>query len=354
MSGCNMANLVEADHDGRLGSREKASVARHLGSCAECRDHAKDLERMRALAKGERAPVQPLAHQRGRVRLLQEAALEPRPVRRAPIRLVATLAAAMIGAVAMAAVVTHRPEAPRATGAVRAGVTALNLTVVGADPGTSFERTRDQGLDLVTLAAGTVHLKVHHLHAGERFVVRTEDAEVEVRGTRFDVEAEAGHITRVHVSEGVVELRRGADKRLLPAGSEWTAPPAAPVARSTDPTSAASPEAVTAPQAVSAKSPPAAGAGPSGEPLPASDDDAAFRAGMSRLEKGDFGQAAKDLSTFAASHPDDPRAEDAAFLEALSLSRAGRTDDAAAAARRYLDRYPQGYRRREAEKLLAP
>jgi outer membrane protein assembly factor BamD (BamD/ComL family) len=74
---------------------------------------------------------------------------------------------------------------------------------------------------------------------------------------------------------------------------------------------------------------------------------------MSRIEKGDFGQAASDLHTFAAQHPDDPRAEDAAFLEALSLSRAGRADDAAEAARRYLARYPNGYRRAEAEKLLA-
>jgi TolA-binding protein len=360
-----MASLVEASHDGRLGEKEQASLTRHLTSCGECREHATELRRLRELARAPRSSVAPLQHQRGRVRLLQEAALGPRaarPSRWTALAVAAALAMA-VGGVAFGAASSGRAPAPKVVAPVRASVGALDLTVVAPEPGTSFSRAREGGLDRVTLAAGTVHIRVHHLRAGQRFLVRTEDAEVEVRGTRFDVDASAGRLTHVRVTEGVVELRRGGETRLLPAGAEWTADPPAPPSSSdvsppvASPSSGGASASAASPSAgsPSAASPSAASASASHAPPPgaAPDDDAAFRAGMSRIEKGDFGQAASDLHTFAAQHPDDPRAEDAAFLEALSLSRAGRADDAAEAARRYLARYPNGYRRAEAEKLLA-
>ena len=57
------------------------------------------------------------------------------------------------------------------------------------------------------------------------------------------------------------------------------------------------------------------------------------------------------LDAYRRSNPTDPRAEDAAYLTILALQRAGRRDDAAAAARRYLQHYPNGYRRAEVQKI---
>lgn len=354
MESCDMDSLVEAQHDGRLGAREQASLARHVVTCAACRDHAAELRRMRELSKEEARPLEPLVHHRGRARLLREAAGVPRAPRRLPVGLAASFAAAVLASVALAFAATRPAPPPRVSARVATTVAALDLTVVRGDEGTSFSRQRTNGFDLVRLAQGAIHVRVHHLHPGERFVVHLDDAEVEVRGTRFDVEADGGHLTRVKVSEGVVELRRGNETRLLPAGTEWNAPVAAVVPQNaSSPSVGSSPSVAGSPGSAStARKPLPSAPSPNGAGSDGSDD-AAFRAGMARLEKGDFGQAASELHSFASAHPDDPRAEDAEFLEALSLSKAGRADDAARAARRYLDAHPDGYRRAEAEKLLA-
>ncbi len=64
------------------------------------------------------------------------------------------------------------------------------------------------------LAAGSLRADVAKLHPGERFVIRTPDAEVEVRGTSFrvatappDPACAAVTTTRVNVFEGVVTVR---------------------------------------------------------------------------------------------------------------------------------------------------
>jgi hypothetical protein len=68
-------------------------------------------------------------------------------------------------------------------------------------------------------------------------------------------------------------------------------------------------------------------------------------------DRGDYDAGARLLAAFAAAHPGDDRAEDAAFLVVVSLHHAGRSADAAAAARDYLARYPDGYRRAEVESI---
>src|SRR5690606_17162351 len=74
------------------------------------------------------------------------------------------------------------------------------------------------------LRDGVVDLTVDALRADQRFLVVTADAEVEVRGTRFSVRAEAGALREVSVREGHVELRRGVQHRVLSAGGAWRAP----------------------------------------------------------------------------------------------------------------------------------
>jgi hypothetical protein len=112
---------------------------------------------------------------------------------------------------------------------------ALPIALNGAD-GTTLEVDPRSELQLVRadverwfrLARGAVSAHVTKLKAGERFVIATSDAEVEVRGTRFQVTVvpadEAcgqGVVTRVAVTEGVVVVRsRGAEAR-VEAGHHW-------------------------------------------------------------------------------------------------------------------------------------
>jgi len=87
------------------------------------------------------------------------------------------------------------------------------------------------------LAGGEVSVHVTKLKPGQRFVIVTPDAEVEVRGTRFQVQVGdekdgCGTVTHVRVDEGIVDVRAGGGVARIPAGSRWpadcAASPAAP------------------------------------------------------------------------------------------------------------------------------
>jgi outer membrane protein assembly factor BamD (BamD/ComL family) len=72
---------------------------------------------------------------------------------------------------------------------------------------------------------------------------------------------------------------------------------------------------------------------------------------MEAIARGDFGAGADKLEGFASAHPGDPRAEEAAYLEAVALERAGRITEAKVAARRYLATYPGGAHSAPARRL---
>lgn len=112
---------------------------------------------------------------------------------------------------------------------------ALPIALTGAD-GTTIEVDPRSELQLVRadverwfrLARGAVSAHVTKLKSRERFVVVTPDAEVEVRGTRFQVTVvppdEAcgqGVVTRVAVSEGVVVVRSLGHEVRVEAGRHW-------------------------------------------------------------------------------------------------------------------------------------
>lgn len=84
---------------------------------------------------------------------------------------------------------------------------------------------------------------------------------------------------------------------------------------------------------------------------PASRD---FAAAMAAIRRGDYGGAAAQLEAFTAAHPADARADEADYLEAVALQRAGRLPEAAAAARRYLATRPHGAHRPEAAQIVEP
>jgi len=78
------------------------------------------------------------------------------------------------------------------------------------------------------LKVGAVRARVAKLLPGERFIIATSDAEVEVHGTAFrvavvpaDPACGGGTITRVSVTEGVVSVRRGDGEVRVTPGHYW-------------------------------------------------------------------------------------------------------------------------------------
>lgn len=116
--------------------------------------------------------------------------------------------------------------------------------------------------------------------------------------------------------------------------------PTAPPTATTTGTATSTATAPTAPKAPIAKAP--------AEPSAASRE---FAEAMNAVARGDFAAGASKLRAFAAAHPGDPRTEEATYLEAIALERAGRVAEARAAARRYLAAYPEGAHRAPAQRL---
>jgi hypothetical protein len=334
-----MKLLVEAERDGRLSEREAASVRRHRATCTSCAALAADLEHIGATLQV--APRSPLEVQRGRLRLLRDAARPRRLPRPAPRR---ALAAAAVLAVAAGAwmletsirpqrqppAVAHLPAIPRPA-------PARIETRIDPDPDTRFTRSAMAGVEVVTLETGALTLSVRPLAATERFLVRTGDAEVEVRGTLFRVEAAANQLRSVQVTEGRVEVRFRGRTSTLAGGDAWTPP--------------LDTEAESARGRAPPK-PPLSSAPASAVTTRAEEASKAFREGVSLVDRGDYDAATQRLRAFSEAHPSDDRAEDAAFLIVLSMQRAGRLSQAKAAARDYLARHPNGYRRAEVEAIL--
>ncbi|HVZ72274.1 MAG TPA: FecR domain-containing protein [Polyangia bacterium] len=224
------------------------------------------------------------------------------------------------------------------------------------------------------LHAGAVRARVARLFAGERFVIDTSDAQVEVHGTAFRVAVVAadprcggGTTTRVSVTEGVVSVRAGGALARVPAGGAWpagcapeiaTMPPVpAPVApRERAPHRA--PRAIEAPIVPAAPAPPPVVAAPAPvAKIVAASDLAAqndlFEAAVRAKKEGDAGLAARLFGRLAAEHPTGPLAESAA-VQRLRLLREDDPAEASRAARDYLARFPGGFARAEAEALATP
>jgi TolA-binding protein len=130
---------------------------------------------------------------------------------------------ALGAAVAAAAVIVVwigvRPgPAPVGSGGATAGKRQAILAIGSA----AF--TRGEWPDYVVhLDDGRIGVEVAAVQAGERFRVVTSDAEVEVRGTKFEVAATHGLIAEVAVHEGRVEVRADGRVIVLASGETWTA-----------------------------------------------------------------------------------------------------------------------------------
>jgi hypothetical protein len=190
------------------------------------------------------------------------------------------------------------------------------------------------------LRGGSVRFEVAKLATDDRFVVRTVDSEVEVRGTVFTVslaspEPGCGSTpTRVSVTEGKVVVRHdGATTTLLP-GDSWPkcAPPTPSVAATT---SALAP----------AVSPSHAAKTPASD-LASQND--LFAEGIAKKRNGDREGAIASFDRLLSKWPGSPLAENAA-AERMRLANGAR---AVTYAKAYLARFPNGFAAKEAHAIL--
>jgi len=195
---------------------------------------------------------------------------------------------------------------------------------------------------VVALGQGAVLAKVAKLKERERFLVRTDDAEVEVRGTSFRVgriaPGECGGIaTTVSVFEGVVVVRHGDGEEKVGAGQSWPA--------SCEPL-----EGRAGASATPSRGRSAGGAKRPESTLAAQND--LFAAAVTAKEHGDTATAAARFADFVARYPASALAESAA-AQRMKILRGSDPAQAASAARAYLARWPGGFARSDAEDIAS-
>jgi hypothetical protein len=191
---------------------------------------------------------------------------------------------------------------------------APRLARVAASGSATFEHVVEGNGDteVVLLRDGAVRIEAVHLEPGQRFLVATNDAEVEVRGTVFEVEAREGALVRVAVISGRVEVRRtGQDRLILEPHQAWA---------KDDPTPVEHPA------------------------------ERAFREAWQAFAGGRFADAARAFAD--ADEEGSPVREEARYWRAVALLRAGDDRAAERAFRGFLKSYPGAPRGEEAALLL--
>jgi hypothetical protein len=208
-------------------------------------------------------------------------------------------------------------------------------------------------MQLFELSAGSVRAEVAKLVSGERFIIRTRDAEIEVRGTAFrvatapsDASCGGGTTTRVAVYEGVVAVRAAGNEARVAAGESWPAgcgarevavAPSVPGSASTAVPSPPAPKPATATERTRSE-------------LAAQND--LFDRGVEAKRRGDSSSALSAFQELLGRYPGSPLAE-AASAERMKLLQAVDPARAPAAAREYLSRYPSGFARADAERIAS-
>jgi ferric-dicitrate binding protein FerR (iron transport regulator) len=194
------------------------------------------------------------------------------------------------------------------------------------------------------LYEGVVTSSVAKLSAGQRFIIETAVAEVEVRGTEFTVEANppsatctAGS-TVVSVREGLVRVGSEGREQLVKPGERVTVgcpPPPAMAEKTEAPLEAETPSRPPAPTSSLARM------------------NAAYAKALAFKRQGKLAEAVRELQRLRRTFPAGPL-DEAAAVESLRLLEQFDAQAARAAAKRYLAEFPEGYGRDIAERLAAP
>lgn len=209
------------------------------------------------------------------------------------------------------------------------------------------------------LLRGAVHARVRKLGAGERFIIDTSDAEVEVRGTAFRVVAAAPspdcrlhskprrdrrrkepvHVsTRVVVEEGVVSVRSGTHEELLYPGDSWPAPCAGVPTGARTSRPARGQAHATGPEERSRSS-------------SLTEQNDLFSAAVAARKAGDVTRALELWERLIRDYPGSWLVE-GAMAGRMRLLAATHPARAVSAAGDYLSRFPAGFARAEAVALL--
>ena len=238
--------------------------------------------------------------------------------------------------------------------------TEIDLTEKGSLGVTESGKTQAFQLDHGTLSAHVAKLGV-----GQRFLVRTGDAEVEVRGTRFTVSVgpalacAGGVTTKVRVTEGAVVVRGAHGEARLGPGDAWPActdtvaaqpPPATTLAAKPTATPAEDLAPKLAVPALDLSPKPASVTPPSS----LADENALYQKALAEKRSGDTGTAVQSFERLLSRYPKSPLAESASAERMRILAREPSSHGRArAAARDYLARFPSGFARTEAETVLS-
>lgn len=221
-----------------------------------------------------------------------------------------------------------------------------------------------------TLARGELSAHVAKLGPGQRFIVETPDAEIEVRGTVFQLAVSseregcgAGSLTRLSVTEGVVEVRSAGASVRVGRGEHW--PPDCPTNAAEAP-SAAAPRGsdvhrhagpVPSVRVTAATRGAPHTAGPVNAAAPVRDDAALKRQNdlyaeaVAAAKRGDRAAALKAYEELIHGFPGSPLVENA-LVERMRLVLPSDPERARAEARRYLVQYPHGFAVEEAQRVV--
>ena len=356
---CSETSSVEALWDGRLDANREGTLRSHLATCQVCASESRRLEALRAALRALPAPqASPLAIAAGR-KLLLDAARAAVPAREAARgRALALGAAALALAAGVAFWIARTSAYGRDHGLAGSSATlasAPSELELRVTPGSDarWSQVSAGPREVVSLAAGSLDISVNRHGSARRLFVKLPDGELEDEGTVFTVTVAREHTQKVSVTQGSVALRlAGQPERHLAAGETFEAPHASLQAGSDSATPAADAGHATLRRPDSAP-----GSTASGHTVkPGTEADACpgaprFEDCVDTFKRGEYAAAAEALDRYTAtcSH----HAEDATYLRMVSLARAGRTTEAATLARAYLARFPEGFRRKEAERLAA-
>jgi ferric-dicitrate binding protein FerR (iron transport regulator) len=279
------------------------------------------------------------------------------------------------------------------TASVRLGDTAgTQLTL---EPGGMLTVVESAATRRFALRRGAVVARVRKLAPGERFIIETADAEIEVHGTEFRVAVgepesvpctgagpRASVATRVSVAGGVVSVKWSGEEQRLRPGDEWPPrcagartqvasddsaragaaekPAIAPSAESLPPSRPVRHHASRGGAGLRPVAPASAGNGAAELRSPQRDVPASVLAAqndlfISAVRARRAGQNARALALFERfmrDYPDASLFESALVHKMRLLAATSDLPAASASARQYLARFPDGFARDEARALL--
>ncbi len=226
-----------------------------------------------------------------------------------------------------------------------------SLAAISLLPGALGHHERSAPDEIYRLEQGEATFRVTKLEKDQRFRVLAGDGSIEVRGTRFRVHVEQGHLERVDVDEGEVLVWLGnrpvAD--LLP-GDGWVRPAAPPAAASA---SGAEPEGPAPVPTVDDRVTPPSTRATTTASAPERPADAAFAHAWKLLGSGQPAEAAAELDALALSPGlDRARLADVLYWTSQAYARSGNRAAAESRARRLLRDFPSSVRAPDAALIV--